>query len=62
MQSLEKEKAVIGQNLGLTSPEFLKAEKEYYYQKAKVDYVTGTVDTVKNRIKEAEEQVEKARL
>jgi hypothetical protein len=50
------------EEFGDTSPEYVEAEKAYYYAKAKVDVITTVVKTVKQASKEAQAILDEARL
>jgi hypothetical protein len=62
MKAIEKEKEEIYDKYGETSEQFIEAEKDYYYAKAKVDVLTAVVKETRQAARAAQAKVDEARL
>lgn len=61
-KDLGKAKDEAEDKYGKTSEEYIEANKRYYHKKAELDLVTDVVKTTRLKLKEAQAEVDKARL
>lgn len=62
MKKIESNKNDVADEEGEESERFIALEREYYYEKAKVDLITGVVKTVRDASKAAQAKLDEARL